>query len=147
MSEPDLTPGKTVERIRSLIERIWNEKKPELIDELIDAECVIQTPDGEFRGPRGYQSLYQSYVRAFPDCYLKVEETVADGEKAAFSFTFAGTHTGTFRGRAGTESRVAVRGMSLQRTAEGKLTSVFLVWDRAALLEQVGVLVTEPAGS
>jgi steroid delta-isomerase-like uncharacterized protein len=123
-----------------LIEELWNQKTPALIEALYAAQCVLHTPDGALHGLTGATQLYTAYTTAFPDMCFTVEDVVAEGETVVIRYTFAGTHQGPLRGIAATGKPVAVAGMVLLRFAEGKVVEQRGVWDSLSLMQQLGAI-------
>jgi steroid delta-isomerase-like uncharacterized protein len=123
-----------------LIDELWNQKTPTLIETLYAVHCVLHTPDGALHGLTGATQLYTAYTTAFPDMRFTVEDVVAEGETVVIRYTFAGTHQGALRGIAATGKPVAVAGMVLLRFAEGKVVEQRGVWDSLSLMQQLGVV-------
>ncbi len=129
--------------VRRFVDEVWNKKNPSMIDELIAANCVIHTPDGQLRGPSEYRQLYDRYTKAFPDCTLSIDDMVAEGEKVVARYTVRGKHQGELRGFAPTNKQINVQGTAILRFSSGKLVEEHSVWDTLGLMEQLG-LVTLP---
>jgi steroid delta-isomerase-like uncharacterized protein len=124
-----------------IIDELWNGRRPELIDELYAADCVIRNPDGDLRGPEGYRELYGRYTGAFPDAKLHLDgEIVVDGSTVAIPYTFTGTHQGELQGIAPTGRKVSVKGTTISRIVDGKLQEERAIWDTGSLLQQLGVI-------
>jgi steroid delta-isomerase-like uncharacterized protein len=123
-----------------LIDELWNQKTPTLIETLYAVHCVLHTPDGALHGLTGATQLYTAYTTAFPDMRFTVEDVVAEGETVVIRYIFAGTHQGALRGIAATGKPVSVAGMVLLRFAEGKVVEQRGVWDSLSLMQQLGVV-------
>ena len=81
--------------VRRIIEDYWNKKNPALAGELFAVDSSLHIPDGDLpKGMPGVAQLYSAYATAFPDFHLKIEDTVADFDRVAVSYS---------------ESQVAVR--------------------------------------
>ena len=55
-----------------IMEDLWNQKTPALIDELFADNCVIHTPDGALYGIEGAKQLYAAYVSSSPMSILRL---------------------------------------------------------------------------
>jgi predicted ester cyclase len=75
---------------------------------------------------------------AFPGGRITIDETLAEGDKVVYRFSFRGTHGGNFFGAAGTGSRVSFEGITIVRIAGGKIAEHWGYFDLTGVLEQVG---------
>jgi steroid delta-isomerase-like uncharacterized protein len=125
--------------IRRFTDEIWNKKDSSKLGDFLAPNCSMQTPDGTLRGVNDYKQLHETYIRAFPDCKLTIDEVIAEGDMVAARYTFTGTHKGELRGVAPTGKHLNETGMLICRIANGKVTEETTIWDRLALLEKLGV--------
>jgi steroid delta-isomerase-like uncharacterized protein len=125
--------------IRRFAEEIWNKKDSSKLEDFLAPNCSMQTPDGVLRGINEYKQLHETYIRAFPDCKMTIDEVMSEGDMVAARYTFTGTHKGELKGVAPTGKRVNETVMVLCRISNGKVTEQTTVWDRLALLEKLGV--------
>src|SRR5215472_4441259 len=123
-----------------IIQDLWNQTAPALIDTLYAANCTIHTRDGVLHGPSGATQLYTAYTTAFPDTHYTIEDVVAEGERVVIRFTFSGTHRGDIRGIAATGKSVAVAGMVLFCFSEGQVIEQRGIWDSLSAMQQLGVV-------
>ena len=127
--------------VRRLIEDHWNAKNHELVSELFAPTVKFHTPDGELEGFDGASTLLQAYAAAFPDFRLTIDDLVAEGDKVAFRWTFAGTHRGPLGDIRATGKSVSVSNcVGIFTLAAGKVDEANLCWNRYALLQQLGLL-------
>jgi predicted ester cyclase len=76
-------------------EELWNKKNPEVIAEIMDASAVGVTEGGVIHGPGEFRaSVYEPFVKAFPDLKVKIEGVLAEGDDVALRWTASATHTG-----------------------------------------------------
>jgi steroid delta-isomerase-like uncharacterized protein len=129
--------------VRRIVEEHWNKKNPELIGELFAATVAIHTPDGVLHGHDGAKQLLNGYASAFPDYGLNIDDLLTDGDKVTLRWTFTGTHTGSLAGIAASGRAVRVGGLGIFQIAAGKATELRLVWDKFALMQQIGALATQ----
>jgi predicted ester cyclase len=133
---------------RRFMEESFGGGKPELVDELLDADFVRYDPYIEAGAVRGAQTVKDNIVwfrNAFPDLNCTVEEQVAEGEKVVSRWTLRGTHQGEFFGVAGTGNRVEYTGIQIDRFDEesGKIVEERAEFDLLGALRQMGA-VSEP---
>jgi predicted ester cyclase len=79
---------------------------------------------------------------AFPDQKWTIEELIAEGDKVVNRFTWRGTHRGDFLGIAPTGSHVEVKGVVIDRFADGKIADTRIQMDNLGLMQQLGVVPT-----
>jgi steroid delta-isomerase-like uncharacterized protein len=82
-----------------------------------------------------------SFVEAFPDLRLTVEDAVGEGDLVAQRIHFAGTHTGEFQGLPPTHRKVTFHGIELNRFVDGQVTEHWFQMDSLTLLQQLGLVV------
>jgi predicted ester cyclase len=84
---------------------------------------------------------------AFPDNMSTINVAVAEGDEAVLEAVFAGTHTGTFhvpnsQAIPPTGKRVAIPYTLGLTYRDGKWSSFRLIFDRAELMTQLGLIST-----
>jgi steroid delta-isomerase-like uncharacterized protein len=123
----------------------FNKGNVDVADELYDADVSYYEPAaGEVKGLKALKQFVSSWLLAFPDAQLKIEEQVAEGDRVATRWTFAGTHRGRFRGVAATGKRVTMSAMYFYRIANGKIVEIQAIVDSLSLLRQIdGILSSE----
>jgi steroid delta-isomerase-like uncharacterized protein len=87
-----------------------------------------------------YIGHFPLYTAAFPDMRIAVEDLVADGDKVATRWTFAGTHSGDLMGIPPTGRRVNIAAMTIQRIADGKIVEGWTILDVLGMMQQIGVV-------
>ena len=103
-------------------EEVWNQRRPETIDELTCAESVCMTDQGPIRGSEEFrQMLYLPLVGAFPDLQIEVEGVLAKGDDVVVRWTASGTHTGPGLPISPTMKPATFTGISWIRVRDGKL--------------------------
>jgi predicted ester cyclase len=89
-------------------------------------------------------------MSAFPDAHVDVHDVHYVDDVAVEEGTFTGTHRGVLQGPAGdvppTGRTVSVDYIQVLRFRDGKHASFNLMFDRLAMLEQLG-LIPEPAAA
>ena len=127
---------------RRIVEDHWNKKNPALIEELFATNCAFHTPDGALQGQDGARLLYDAYATAFPDFRLQSDDILADGDKVVVRYTFTGTHEGALADIPASGKQANVQGIVIFRLAGGKADEVRFVWDKFALMQQIGAFET-----
>jgi steroid delta-isomerase-like uncharacterized protein len=125
---------------RRVTDELWNGKNPELIPELYADDFLMHTPIGVFEGPAGYRQVYDTYVSAFSDCRMTVDDQFASGDRNVIRYTFSGTHDGELLGVPPTGKHVSISGISIARLAGGKIAEEWPVWDQMGVMQQIGAI-------
>jgi predicted ester cyclase len=71
------------------------------------------------QGREGARLFYQTFLAAFPDARITIEDTVSEGDKVAARFTLDATHRGEFLGMLPSGQRVSINGLSIFRFEDG----------------------------
>ena len=125
---------------RRVLNELWNKRNAALIDEIYAPNVVIHTPDGDLHGHDGCRQLYDTYMKAFPDCHFDIGEMIAEGDLVATPYTFKGTHTGDLVGIAPTGTQVTNQGIAIARFEGGRVVEEQVIWDTLSLMQQLGVV-------
>jgi steroid delta-isomerase-like uncharacterized protein len=121
---------------RRFFQSVWNERQPELLDELLTPASVCQSEAGVVRGKEEFlNQVYHPFLAAFPDLHIEIEETIAERDLVAVRWLCTGTHTGTAFGLAPTGRRVSFRGTSWIRIQNGKMMEGFECWNLGGLMQ------------
>ncbi len=128
--------------ILRLYEEVWNEKKLEVLNELVSPSHALYGPNfsGSAVGPEAYKLRVSAFNAGFPDLHWTIEDIVAENEKVVARWTFSGTHQGDYMGVPATNKRVSVDGMTIHHMAGGKIMDSYSHWDALGLMQQLGVV-------
>ncbi len=114
-----------------------------LIDELFAPEFVEHEPfPGLGPGREGVRQFFTTMRAAFPDLQMKIDDIIAEGDKAVARVTMSGTHRGEFMGTPPTGKTFNVTTIDIVRFAEGKAAEHWGATDTAGMMEQLGVPAT-----
>ena len=129
------------EIVRKFVEEVLNRQRLELVDELLAADYVLYFPG--MPGPmnrEAFPQLAATFPVAFPNFRIAVESLVAEHDEVAVRFVLSGTHKGEFMGVPPTGKKVEVPGHVFYRLRGGKIVEDRPIFDRALMLEQLGVM-------
>jgi steroid delta-isomerase-like uncharacterized protein len=109
--------------VRRWFHGVWNDRRDEIIEELLTDESVCLADDGPMRGPAEFrQRMHTPFLSAFPDLVVEIEASISRGDDVVVRWTAAGTHTGDGLGFPPTRERVSFRGITWARVRDGKIT-------------------------
>ena len=126
--------------IMRIFEEALNQGDLDVIDELISPDLVNDS--ASIPGDAGLEAAKQEVIAlraAFPDLRYHVHDQIAEGDKVVNRFTITGTHTGAeFMGIPPSGKRIEVKGLGIDRLANGIVVEAWDVEDTHALLQQLG---------
>ncbi|MEV5438588.1 ester cyclase [Streptomyces sp. NPDC052682] len=105
-------------------------------DDYVDNDPSYPRP---VQGLKGFGEQYASWRDAF-DFSFRIDDQIAQGDRVCTRWTWTGRHQGDFLGIPATGQDVSMTGMTWQRFRAGKICEGWWMYDRAGLMEQLGVL-------
>ncbi len=132
--------------VHRYFEECWTQGNLALLDQLVDANVVshdVNNPGCD--GIEGQKRLITTYRAAFPDMIFDIESLMAEGDTVACRWIAQGTNQGVLQGVPPTGKRATVPGLSIIRTAGGKIVETWTSWDRLDALQQLGIAPTPEA--
>jgi steroid delta-isomerase-like uncharacterized protein len=132
--------NKTV--VRRLYQEVWNERKLEVVDELISASHALNDPfvSGSQVGPELYKQRVVELTTGLPDLCFTIEDTIAEGEKFVTCWTISGTHQGEYMGIPPTGRKITLEGITIHHIRNGKILDSYARWDVLGLMRQLGAI-------
>jgi len=136
----------SVEENKAIARRFWdlyNEGKIEEILPLFAPDAVIHFPGAP--GPLNtdaFKQVGEMFRAGFPDLYVTVEDSIAEGDRVVERTTATGTHTGVFQGIPPTGKKVQVTGITINRIVDGKIVERWNEFDALGMMQQLGVIPT-----
>jgi predicted ester cyclase len=127
---------RTMAVVRRFFEEVWNQRKPEAIDEIFAPTVLL---NGQAVPRDAFRQVVAARLAAFPDIRVTVEDQVAEGDKVSTRRTWEATHQGPYRGIAPTGKRVTWMQISIVRFVGGRIVEDWPVADELGLLQQLGL--------
>jgi steroid delta-isomerase-like uncharacterized protein len=118
----------------------YNKKNEAILSEVIADDYVDYGHEPPGRGVQGAKSDYQDFSRAFADARFDIDEMFGSDDRVVVRWTLHATHTGPFAGVSPTQKKATVRGISLYRLRDGKITETRNQADLLALFTQLGTI-------
>jgi predicted ester cyclase len=127
--------------LRRITEEIWNGRRVELVDELIEGFVDhVDLPGLEGGGRDRYLASLRMMHTAFSDYHEEIEFVVADDERAVSYVRLTGTHDGDLMGLPPTGRAVDVRAMGVLRFENGQAVERWGIGDTLTQMQQLGLL-------
>ncbi len=128
--------------VEHFVEEAFNRGNLEAAEEIYASTFISHDPTApEEQGtPGDVKQFVNTYRTAFPDGHTTVEDSVAEGDKVAYRWTFRGTHQGGLMGIPPTGKRVEITGITINRLSGGKIEEQWNTFDQLGMLQQIGVI-------
>jgi steroid delta-isomerase-like uncharacterized protein len=136
-----MTTAENKKVIAAFVKEVINQGRLQRADDLVALDFVELDPlPGQQQGREGLKDVIGGMRAAFPDIHWVMEEMVAEGDKVVSRFTWTGTHRATFLGIPSTGRRVTVKGVVIDRLADGKMAESRMLMDALGMMQQLGVI-------
>jgi predicted ester cyclase len=125
------------EIIRNLYENILNNRKIELLNDIIspDYEGI-----GGVKGVAGFSGTVMSVIAGFPDIKWTIEDIISEGDKVVVRWHWNGTNTAPFRGIPPSNKIVVDNANVIYQLKDGKIINAWIQGDRLGVLTQIGLI-------
>ncbi len=123
-------------------EKMINNADESLALELVSDDAVFYTPASEnpLYGGKGYLSVVHWMRKGFSDARWKLEEIIAENNKAAVRWTLTGTHDGEFMGLKATNTKIKTSVMNFYYfNSEGRITNDIAAEGMIGILRPLGL--------
>jgi steroid delta-isomerase-like uncharacterized protein len=108
--------------VRRWFDEVWNQRRPQTIDELLTGESICHSDEGPIRGPHEFKERqYMPFTTMFPDLRIEVVAAIAQAEQVVVRWTATGTHQGDGLGIRATGEPVSFQGMTWVQIHDGKM--------------------------
>jgi len=122
--------------IKRYVEECWNKRNFSIINDYIAPDCPHHMNGPvNFKGPDSYKEMIETWVKAFPDLQIIIEDEIAEGDKYVSRGKFAGTHQGELKFAVmptaipPTGKRIEIEFASIARLTDGKMAENWDIMD------------------
>ncbi|MDB5173671.1 MAG: ester cyclase [Phycisphaerales bacterium] len=125
---------------REWFEAVWNRRDDSTMARLASPTLLIHGLGEDGRPARGldqFTAFRRTFLSAFPDLHLDVEDVLVDGDQTAVRLTFAGTHTGDGIGIAPTGRAITSTAIAIARWHDGRIVESWNEFDAAGMIRQL----------
>jgi steroid delta-isomerase-like uncharacterized protein len=107
-------------------------------DNYVNHQVSAAAPPPQGKSPKQATiGFFAARLAGMPDLKVAVEATVASGDRAAASFVYTGTHSGTFMGVAPTGRALRFTSCDIFRIESGQIAEHWGMGDIAGILAQL----------
>jgi steroid delta-isomerase-like uncharacterized protein len=112
-----------------------------------DPEWHNKPSNDVFRGPDAIRAFYGDLFAGFPDFWLDIRQRHITGDAIVLEGLFGGTHENAWMGIPSTGKKVSIPFCGVFTfTADDRIHSEIVYYDRYTLLEQLGVIANSSQG-
>ena len=138
-------PATTPEENKAIVARYWAEVwtaggEGAVADLLAEDELHHWGVGDDTVGREAFSARLGTFLTAFPDFTVRVEQVVAEGDLVVSRYTATATHRGAWLGIPATGTAVEYTGINVFRIACGKIAESWGEADHLGLLRQLGGL-------
>jgi predicted ester cyclase len=112
----------------------WNNRREEVIDELMHPTCSGHLEGGEIKSRDEWRQARRELLTAFPDLRMKIEQSVVEGDTVVLRWRAVGTHDGDAMGLKRSGRKIEAVGSTWMKFADGKLVWGYDTWNQGALM-------------
>ncbi len=124
--------------VETFFEVMWNTWDDAVMREILHRDIDFRGSIGlHVIGHDAFAGYMQTIRNAFSDFHNTIEEIVATEDRAVARLTYTGTHDGKLFEHEATGRRIEYAGVAMFTLADGKITKVWVLGDRLALVEQI----------
>ncbi|NUP09622.1 MAG: ester cyclase [Polyangiaceae bacterium] len=129
--------------VRRHIEEVWNKGNFAVEDELIAPNLRYHdSMSGEATGKDAHKNFVRTMRTACPDVTCTINQIGMANGSVFVRFTARGTNKGSLFGMPATGKAFTIRGNSIIKLENGKITEIDDAWDTYGFLSQLGLVPT-----
>ena len=117
----------------------WNERRPEILDELQTSDVVYHGTTMEMNNLEEYKQAYSGFLSILHDTKIIIDEILVDGDKVMTRVTMSGVQKGELEGIPTTGNSFTMSGFTVFRLVDGKIAEEWEDWDWLGLYQQLGM--------
>jgi len=117
----------------------WNERRPEILDELQTSDVVYHGTSMEMNNLEEYKQVYNAFLSAFHDTKITIDELIAEGDKVMTRVTMSAVHKGELEGIPPTGNSLTISAFTVFRLVDGKIAEEWEILDELGMMMQLGM--------
>jgi predicted ester cyclase len=99
----------------------WNERRPEILDELLTEDVIHHGSTNEMNGVEEYKKVYNTYLSAMMNTRFEIKELIAEGNLVMSRGVCYGTYNGTLGDIYPIGKEISFRFFTVFRMIDGKI--------------------------
>ncbi len=125
--------------LNHLYKELWSERDSSILDEVYSPEVLYHTPSMELHNLDELKNLINSYFLAFHDSKVTVKDQIAKDDMVVTKFVYEGVHNGKFGKFPPTGKNIKIKGVAIDRFANGKIVDEWEMIDELGMMKQLGL--------
>ena len=117
----------------------WNLRQPAILDELQTPDVIYHGTSMNMNGIEEYKIVYETFLTAFHDSRVEVEDLIAEGDKVVSRISLYATHKGELAGLPPTGKELTIRAITVFRLVDGKIAEEWEILDELGMMHQLGM--------
>lgn len=135
------------ETVKRYWDTIWNERRSEILDEVLTPDVVYHGTSMSANGIEEYKELYRKFATALHDSRLTIEDVIAEGDKVVTRVSMRCLHGGEFAGIPATGRELTVDAITVHRLVDGRIAEEWEISDELGMMEQLGMELSPAAAT
>ena len=99
----------------------WNERRPEVLDELLTEDIINHGGTDDIHGIEEYRQMYGTYLSAMENTRFEIKELIAEGDRVMSLSVFYATYNGTLGDIYPVGEELSVKFFTVFRLVDGKI--------------------------
>jgi len=124
----------------------WNERRPEILDELMTPDVVYHGTSMEMNGVEEYKQVYNMYRSALHDTQITIEEIIAEGDKVMTRLSMSSVHKGDLGGIPPSGKTLTGTVFTVFRLDNGKIAEEWEILDELGMMHQLDMELVPKEG-
>jgi steroid delta-isomerase-like uncharacterized protein len=124
-------PHDNKQHTRDWFDQVWNQRRGDVIAQMVTPDVVVHGLGDDRIGADAFREFHRTFLGAFPDLTVEVNEVIGDGDVTAARFTVRGTHQGDHLGFNATGKPLLTTGMAWVRWRDGRIVEGWNEFDSA----------------
>ena len=116
----------------------WNTRRPEILDELHAPDVVYHGPGLDMTSLEQYKQVYGTFLSAFHNTEIIVEDLIAEGDKVVSRVVVRGVHKGDLPNLPATGRSFTLHLTTIFRLLDGKIVEECESYNELDLMQQLG---------
>ncbi|MBT8377681.1 MAG: ester cyclase [Ignavibacteria bacterium] len=121
-------------------DEILNKGNIDMIDTHFAEDYVNKTVTSTVNGKADAKEYFGAFLTGFSDINFVVDEIFGVDDRVIKLWTFNGTHSGDFAGIPATGNKITLKGVSVSRIVNGKISEELDYMDDLGFMQQLGVI-------
>ena len=135
--------AKVEEQNKEIVRRYWdgkwNERRPEILDELLTSDVVNYGTSMKINNLEEYKQVYGMFLSAFHDTHFTIEGIIAEGDKVMTRASMSGVQKGALEGIPPTGKTINISIFTVFRLVNGKIAEEWEIYDDLGMMQQLGM--------